>query len=723
MRFGAKLREEARPEWTSQYIDYDLLKRKIHELVALSEDPKAEEVFKAKRHVFQGILDVHLEKVLKFYKEQLAKVRQRLADASIEAPVEARRPSGDLDAELDNLSDLAGKVTHLLSYVSLNLTAVRKILKKMAKHIRPEAPTPGYLSLDIRHPHNPGYRLVQGTFLPTTVAADLDAMAAHDELNEAAKAIRERMSALKAQDTEASTSLGEAGRRGSLRRSQSISAAERHMANFRHIVKELEEAEAQAKRNASLVHAITYQEAIAGIFKPAPPDEQATSDLAGLTLNCVVAGLYMASYMMMIPTAAEFCRHIGVSPGLVGMIAGASDFASMFATPAYSIWTNYNFKYPILAGALTCLISNVMYLLSYDARSLSLLIASRFIMGFGSSRTVSRRYIADFVSKKNRMRASTAFVCASATGMALGPLLALLLARAPSVKAGPLTFNRITLAAWIMVVSWLAFTVAWLALFKDPLKEQRRRHRLLVAAESDLEQPLLPQSPTAVEPIKEVPEAAAPEELGQSAFSWWDASMQATLAAVLCLWALKLVQQGYVDGLPIFTGLIYGWSGSETGLLLAVLGIASIPLSFLVGYMSPHISDRSLTAAALLATLLGAALCTRAGNAHDPAAYFGGGAILYMGSLILEGASMCLLSKVLPLKLTRGFFNAGLLTTEAGTLGRFSGNIVMSVVARLTGVDSNQELLRFGLTLYGIFSALLLLIGFYMLAVWRKLTT
>jgi hypothetical protein len=64
-----------------------------------------------------------------------------------------------------------------------------------------------------------------------------------------------------------------------------------------------------------------------------------------------------------------------------------------------------------------------------------------------------------------------AFVCASATGMALGPLLALLLARAPSVKAGPLTFNRITLAAWIMVVSWLAFTVAWLALFKDPLKE------------------------------------------------------------------------------------------------------------------------------------------------------------------------------------------------------------------------------------------------------------
>lgn len=67
--------------------------------------------------------------------------------------------------------------------------------------------------------------------------------------------------------------------------------------------------------------------------------------------------------------------------------------------------------------------------------------------------------------------AYAAFVCASATGMALGPLLALLLGGAPSVTAGPLTFDRITLAAWIMTAAWLAFIIAWAALFKDPLEE------------------------------------------------------------------------------------------------------------------------------------------------------------------------------------------------------------------------------------------------------------
>lgn len=83
-------------------------------------------------------------------------------------------------------------------------------------------------------------------------------------------------------------------------------------------------------------------------------------------------------------------------------------------------------------------------------------------------------------------------------------------------------------------------------------------------------------------------------------------------------------------GLPVFTGPLYGWSGSQNGLLLAVLGIASLPVSFIVGALSPRISDRALTAGAVGVTAVGAALCTQAGNTRLSAAYFGGGGMLYL---------------------------------------------------------------------------------------------
>ena len=61
----------------------------------------------------------------------------------------------------------------------------------------------------------------------------------------------------------------------------------------------------------------------------------------------------------------------------------------LMAVAGYSIWTNYSFKTPVLAGALTCLLSNVLYITSYQSRSLWLLVLSRFVLGFGAPHTHS----------------------------------------------------------------------------------------------------------------------------------------------------------------------------------------------------------------------------------------------------------------------------------------------------------------------------------------------
>ena len=52
-------------------------------------------------------------------------------------------------------------MAHLLEFVGLNLRGVRKILKKFAKNVDPTPPAPGFLSLEIAHPHDPNWKLLQ----------------------------------------------------------------------------------------------------------------------------------------------------------------------------------------------------------------------------------------------------------------------------------------------------------------------------------------------------------------------------------------------------------------------------------------------------------------------------------------------------------------------------------------------------------------------------------
>ena len=52
-------------------------------------------------------------------------------------------------------------MTHLLEFVGLNMRGVRKILKKFAKNVDPTPPAPGFLALEIAHPHDPNWKLLQ----------------------------------------------------------------------------------------------------------------------------------------------------------------------------------------------------------------------------------------------------------------------------------------------------------------------------------------------------------------------------------------------------------------------------------------------------------------------------------------------------------------------------------------------------------------------------------
>lgn len=59
----------------------------------------------------------------------------------------------------------------------------------------------------------------------------------------------------------------------------------------------------------------------------------------------------------------------------------AEVFAALLA--AYSYWTNYSFKRPFTFAAGACIVSNILYCLSYDHGGFLLLAFARFLTGLG----------------------------------------------------------------------------------------------------------------------------------------------------------------------------------------------------------------------------------------------------------------------------------------------------------------------------------------------------
>ena len=110
--------------------------------------------------------------MLSFYADVSTSIKQELqnGEESFDHFQGAVMDSEELDTEqklhrvddkIEELQSVAKRITDLLQYVSLNMQGIRKILKKFAKHVEPTKPSPGFLALEIQHPHEPGWKMKQ----------------------------------------------------------------------------------------------------------------------------------------------------------------------------------------------------------------------------------------------------------------------------------------------------------------------------------------------------------------------------------------------------------------------------------------------------------------------------------------------------------------------------------------------------------------------------------
>ncbi|CAH2071310.1 unnamed protein product [Thlaspi arvense] len=626
--FGKKLKERSIEEWQEYYINYKLMKKKVKQY-----GPQMEVGSLDRRHVlkdFSRMLDHQIEKIALFMLEQQGLLSSRLQ--KLRERHDALQDEPDI-SQISNLREAYRSVGQdllkLLFFIDMNAIGIRKILKKFDKRFGYRF-TNYYVKTRADHP----YSQLQQVFRHV------------DPVVDSIKNAVDRLT---------------------------------HSTNF---------------LNFMAQHALIIQDEEDLLITPGEQadQEEGRYHFMSLLLNLANTFLYMVNTYIIVPTADDYSMSLGAAATVCGVVIGAMAVAQLFSSVYFSAWSNKSYFKPLIFSSIVLFFGNLLYALAYDSNSLALILIGRLFCGFGSARAVNRRYISDCVPLKIRMQASAGFVSASALGMACGPALAGLLQT--NFKIYNVTFNQDTLPGWVMAIAWLVYLV-WLAIsFREPAREPEEIHTSHSAdqngkMEKGLQKPLLLASEVTEHDDEDDCDGSeeSAEDSRKPANSIVDAYKLLTPSVkvqLLIYFMLKYAMEILLSESSVVTTYYFGWSMSSVSIFLFCLGLTVLPVNLVVGsYISNMFQDRQILLASEIMVCIGILLSFHVVIPYTVPQYVFSGFIMFVSAEVLEGVNLSLLSRVMSSRLSRGTYNGGLLSTEAGTIARVIADATITLAGFL----------------------------------------
>uniref|UniRef100_A0A0C9S8G2 TSA: Wollemia nobilis Ref_Wollemi_Transcript_11264_2732 transcribed RNA sequence n=1 Tax=Wollemia nobilis TaxID=56998 RepID=A0A0C9S8G2_9CONI len=667
VEFGKKLLQWKYPEWERYYINYKLMKKKVRHY---SQGVREENV--DRRHVLKEMstmLDKEIEKIVLFLLEQQGYLAGRLEVLAEERELLTQQNKLSRIHELREAYTYVGQdLLKLLSFIEINAIGLRKILKKFDKHVGYQF-TNYYVTSRSNHPYSQLRQIFKHVGLEAVVGALSHNLAElqHNKRNSLS---------IYDQPEEEHTPQDPV--------IESIKAAiERltHSTNFLSFVGH---------------HALIIEEEL-----PTPLGEQVEDqeyDAMSLALNLANTFLYMVNTYIIVPTADNYAVSLGVTATLCGVIIGCMPITQLVSSIYLSAWSNKSYFRPLIFSSIVLSLGNILYATAYDLNSIYVLLLGRLLCGVGSARAVNRRYISDCVPSSKRLQSSAYFVIASALGMSCGPGLGGLLQFNASFIG--LSLNQSTLPGWVMSALWI-FYLLWLWVsFKEPLhmddgtySGQSGGSVQRGAVDDALIEPLA-QSMDPKEEMQD--EEGIPDKDGSnssqeisnkppnSIFEAYKLVNRPVKVMLLIYFMMKYTTEMVISESSVLTTYYFNWTTSTVAIFLAVIGLTVLPVNIIVGnYIGNMFEDRLLLIAAEILTCIGILITFKLPIRYSVIQYVTGTFVTFVSAEVLEGVNLSLLSKVMSSRLARGTYNGGLLSTEAGTLGRVLADLTITCVGYL----------------------------------------
>ncbi|RZB53562.1 SPX domain-containing membrane protein isoform A [Glycine soja] len=709
-----KLRELQIQEWKGYYINYKLMKKKVKRYVEQME------VGAQNRHNvlrdFSMLLDNQVSdetyrKNCFISAEQQGVLAHRLSNIGQEHHTLFQQSNSINISELQEAyRDVGRDLLRLLNFVEMNAIGLRKILKKFDKRFGYKF-TDYYVKTRANHPYSQLRQVFRHVGIGAVVGVLSHGLADLQDLQQ---------------------SLG-----------SYISIYDQP--SYTHqdpILDSIKEAVARLSNSTNFLQFLGRHAFIMKEELPFPSEDHIVDEryhFMSLLLNLANTFLYMVNTYIIVPTADNYTLSLGAAASVCGVVIGMMAVAQVFSSVYFSAWSNRSYLRPLIFSSIVLVVGNTLYALAFDMNSIVVLLMGRLFCGLGSARAVNRRYISDCVPLKLRMQASAGFVSASALGMACGPALACLLQT--NFRIYRFTMNQDTLPGWIMALAWLVYLLWLWICFKEPAHENQGNLVLYHADTGNIQNftfPIPVSISTSVslafkdfiikryfcilskciEPVVQVAvgnERTQPllmnseeKELDEDGEEENDNTEETKKPVTSIVVAYKLLTPSVKVQLFVYFMLKYAmeiilaessliteyyfiWTTSNVSIFLACLGLTVLPVNIVVGnYISNMFEERQVLLTSEIMVCIGLLLSFHIMIPYSVTQYVGSALITFVSAEVLEGVNLSLLSKMMSSRLSRGTFNGGLLSTEAGTLAR----VIADGTITISGYFSESKLLN-----------------------------
>lgn len=310
-------------------------------------------------------------------------------------------------------------------------------------------------------------------------------------------------------------------------------------------------------------------------------------------LNFCSTFLHMTDYYIVAPTSGMYSERLGEAAALAGLIIGLNSVSALASTILYSWWTSYSYKSALIFASTCQMIGCLVYASALPMNSMTLVVVGRLIGGFGSARSINRRYIADTYPVHQRTAASAGFVTAGALGTSTGPALAALLYLAVPIDSANLYWQIENSPGWTMASLWTVYIVCLVFYFVEPPRKPRPTKSGLKLPGAGEKQALLDTKHNG---------ASSKRDSHADPPLWKIVPVTTTF---FVYFTLKFILESLLSSTAILTDYYFDWAGSASGIYLAILGLLVLPANWIITVASQRHEDRDLILAAEAFMLLG----------------------------------------------------------------------------------------------------------------------